>query len=160
MSKLIKVAEDVKGLAKRFQGFFDLAQALEEIGSLEQAAKDAIIAKDKNYEEVEKSKVAVEESKKDLLKALSEIEFAENKAKDIVSVAYEKATKIVSDAHEESLKAKAEIEKNKKIIDLNFVAAGKELLALDSEVLAKKQELNALKKEVEEVKQKFAALLK
>lgn len=160
MSNLIKVAEDVKGLAKKFQGILNLAQALEEIGSLEQAARDAVIAKDKNYEEVEKSKAAVEESKKDLLKALSEIEFAENKAKDIVNVAYEKATKIVSDAHEESLKAKAEIEKNKKIIDENFVAAGKELLALESDVLVKKQELNALKKEVEEVKQKFAALLK
>lgn len=160
MSKLIKVAEDVKGLAKRFQGFFDLAQALEEIGSLEQAAKDAIIAKDKNYEEVEKSKVAVEESKKDLLKALSEIEFAENKAKDIVSAAYDKSTKIISDAHEKSLKADADIEKRQKLIDEKFVAAGKELVSLESEVLAKKQELSALKKEVEEVKQKFAALLK
>lgn len=160
MSKLIKVAEDVKGLAKRFQGFFDLAQALEEIGSLEQAAKDAIIAKDKNYEEVEKSKVAVEESKKDLLKALSEIEFAENKAKDIVSAAYDKSTKIMSDAQALCLKADADIEKRQKLIDEKFVAAGKELLALESDVLAKKQELNALKKEVEEVKQKFAALLK
>jgi hypothetical protein len=160
MSKLIKVAEDVKGLAKRFQGFFDLAQALEEIGSLEQAAKDAIIAKDKNYAEVEKSKAALEKAKEDFAKAFSEIEFAENKAKEIVNGAYEKATLIVSDANQKSLSVDAEIEKRKKLIDDKFVAAGKELVALESDILVKKQELNALKKEVEEVKQKFAALLK
>lgn len=160
MTNLIKVAEDVKILAKRFEGFFELAKALEEIGSIEQAGREAVIAKDKNYEEVAKVKLALEESKKDFSKALSEIEFAENKAKDILNKAHEKATLIISEANEKSLKFEAEIEKTKKIIDENFIAAGKELVALESDVLVKKQELNALKKEVEEVKQKFAALLK
>lgn len=160
MSDLIKVAEDVKGLAKKFRGILELADALEEIGKLEQAAKEAQNLKQIAHDELNKIKESIEASKKDLEAAELSVSYANAKADKIVEAAHAKGSDIINQAVLKSNDVAWGIEKNKRSMDEKFISAGKELASIETDVVLKKQELEAVKKELEAVKQRFASLLK
>ena len=91
MSELINVADQVRAGAKRLEWVLQLADALERVGSLEQAEKEA--------------KKATEKAKKDLEKAKSDLAKAADKLRDAeesVPKAVSQANAVLAGAHEEA----------------------------------------------------------
>lgn len=160
MSQYSKALDDVRVLAKKFQGIIELAKALEEVDKLENVAKEAEGLKIKAQGELAAVKEQIEKSKGDLEVVESAIKYADAKAEKIVEAANVKGNSIVDEAIAESKKLFDDVEKKKKLFDDQFVAAGKELASLQADIELKKQELESIKKEKEAVKQQFAALLK
>lgn len=160
MSQYSKSVDDVKVLAKKFQGIIELASALEEIGKVENAAKEAQSLKEKCEKDYESAKAKLESFNMELLAKQEEVKAAEFKVGDLLDLAHKKAQVIVEAAQEKSKQVDMMLEKRKALFDEKFISAGKELSALEAEAVVKKSELEALKKEVEEVKSKFSALLK
>jgi len=160
MSKYSKALDDVRVLAKKFQGIIELSKALEDIDKVENTAKEAEGLKIKAQEEVLAVKAQVEKAKGDLEVAESAVKYAESKADKIVEAAHVKSKSIVDEAIAESQGFFGDIEKKKKLFDDQFIMAGKELASVQADIVLKKEELESLKKEVESVKQKFSALLK
>ena len=125
MSSKFKAVDDIKKLGKFLSGIAEFAQELEQVASLEQAAKEA----EKNIEKMKAQALEAEaelgsvvknlreakelfESEKADLKAKAEqmsID-ASVKAKEILSEAQSEALKISQAAKEELLKSKAELE--------------------------------------------------
>lgn len=160
MSHYSKIADEVKVLAKRFQGILELSKALEEIGTVENAAKEALMLKDKARVELDKAKAELVSAQNALESKKEEVKAAELKVGDVLDLAHKKAQVIIEAAKEKAAEVEVAIEKRKSLFDEKFVAAGRELSGLDVELSSKKFELEALKKEVESVKSKFSALLK
>jgi len=160
MSKFIKTAEDIKVVAKKFQGFMELASALEEVGKLEQTAKEMAMLKDKAKEDLEKVNAEVLSAKAKLDEAELAVKFSEQKASKLVEAANNKASSIIESALNKAKDIDADLEKKKEALDEKFYSAGKELSAIEQAVLAKKQELESVKKEIDLVKQKVASFLK
>jgi len=51
-------------LAKKFKPLFEAAEALEQIGSLDNAAKEAVVKKELAYKEIAEVNLSIEKSKK------------------------------------------------------------------------------------------------
>lgn len=160
MSNYSKIADEVKVLAKRFQGIIELSKALDEVGSVEIAAKEAFMLRDKARAEFEKAKGELELAKEELNSKKEEVKAAELKVTDILELAHKKAQAIVDAAKEKAVEADALIEQRKSLFDEKFVAAGKELSGLDAQISSKKIELESLKKDIEDVKKQIAKFLK
>jgi len=159
VSNLSKVAEDVKGLAKKFQSILELAAALDGIGSIEQATRDAESAKMKAYNEMELAKFSLSDAKKDLAKAEEAIKAADAKAYDIASKANEKAAEILAEAVSVSNKKIQEGDKKKLVLDAQFNDACKELASLQAEIAGKKNELEDVKAQINSIKSKLQAFV-
>jgi len=159
MSNLIKAAEDIRSLAKRFAPIFAVADALEKIGSIEQAERDAVIRKDAAYAEEEKAK-AVLAAKHEQLKAVElDIEAAKQKAEEIVSKAHAKAEEIVALSHEKSDAIVKDAKSQKEIIEKAIDSHRVKFQDLTVLIEQKKAELDKINLELEKMKAKIAAFV-
>lgn len=159
MSNLSHAADSIKSMAAKFKGFLEVADALDKIGSIEQAERDAIIAKDKAYKDLEEGKMALAELQGDYEaadKKLIEIqkacvakeEAAKAKAIDIVSEANKTAEQIIKNAEFK----KTEFDK--------YVAQKNDALNLiNSEISQKKAEYDNIVEKIKEVKAKLSAFV-
>lgn len=134
MSKFTEAADAIRTVAQRLEGFRIAADALESIGSVDQAAKEA--AKARDAAQTERDAVLAE-----LTKAKAELAKARDKAKDLVKDAEAKAVEIAAVANQgrEVLLAKAKEDADKAAEDLVRPA-----LAQKHAELAKAQEAAAV----------------
>lgn len=151
-------ADQIKSLAAKFKGLFVLAEELEKIGSLDQAARDAQIRKEKAYADADKAMKEYEHNKIALEKAKAEIVEVEEKAKSIEASANKKASELIASAQEkikllQSAFDEKSLERNNKLSELHAHARN-----LEAEIQLKKSELASLQKEIAGVKAKVAAL--
>lgn len=158
MSNFSKSADDIKSIAAKFKGFLELADALDKIGSVEQAARDAETKKNFCYEQAAVASEELEKAKKKLESAEAGIFAANAKAKEIENNAFKKAEEIYSDALDKIQAIQDEASKKHKALDDKFLAAVNEHNSVVSEIVAKKEELEKLKSELQQIKSKFASL--
>lgn len=156
MSNLSKAAEDLKTIANRFKAVLEVADSLEKIGSLEQATKDAEIAKEKAYKENEETQAVIQAGKEDLAKMESELLEAKAKIKSAEEEATLKSYAILEKAQ---LEAKSIVDKSceeKLLIEEKILESKKDLFLLDAKVKAKDEELVALQSQIEDIKKKLS----
>ena len=156
----MKVVQDINAFLEKFKGLQQLADALKDIGSIEQSARSAEALKAKAYAELE-------EARAERGKALVEVQEVSGRVKDALEqvrairdegeeVNRKFQAKIMKDAKEAEAKqdgckaeAKAEVEQAKA-----------ELQAYKLEIQKAKEDLKVVKDKVEEVKAKLASFMK
>lgn len=155
MSNFSKAADDIKTIASKLKQFIELSEALEKIGSVEQAARDAEAKKSLAYKETEAAYAELEKAKKKLEAAEAGIFAANVKAKDLEEAAFNKAKAIVSEAHDKAAAVEKAMQAKSKELDQKFIAATAELKNYNDEIAAKAEELAHIKAEIDAVKAKF-----
>lgn len=160
MSNAMKAAEDIKQLARKFKPLFDAAEALEQIGSLEQAKRDAEIAKDKSYKEVELIKADIQALGFDFEKAQVRVAEAGEKAEQVEKRAYEKAQIILGEAEKKASDIVYSAQKQVRVFEGEKASLEQEVKSAKLEVLEKKKELQSIIDQIAEMKSKIAAFVK
>lgn len=160
MSNTSKAAEDIKGLAKKFSGFLEVASVLEKIGSLEQAERDANSRKEKAYKEAEEAQSMSEKQKIELAKAVAEVEVMKNKSLELEQFGNKRFSDIVKDAKEKSEQIINEANANKAIIvneiELEVIKHNK----IKEDIEKAKVELASIESQIKEMKNKIAAFVR
>lgn len=105
MSELIKAAGDIRKLAKLYENMTAAAEALEHVGTIEQAANEAQSRLDKLTGEVKHQRALREAAELEASDLLSE---AKAKADGIVAAAVDTASELQRQATEELASAKAD----------------------------------------------------
>lgn len=172
MNQFNEAAEAIRSIAAKMRGFEIAATALDSVGSLDQAAKEAQKARDQYVKEAEKAKAQLTKVQADLLeveKAKAElmdstrsaadalIADAEKKAEAVILAADAKC-KEAKEAYNASLKAsideaKAEVAKQKSRAEKAKDKADE----LDAEISAKQVQLDSLNSALAELKAKLGA---
>jgi chromosome segregation ATPase len=160
MSNAMKAAEDIKQFAKKFQHIFSAAAALEEIGSLEQAARDAAIAKDKAYKEVELIKADIQAFKFDFEKAQVRVSEAQEKAAEIEAKAKDKAAYIYAESEKKGQDLIYSAQKQVRVLEGEKANLEQYVRDVQAEILGKKKELQEIVDQIAEMKSKIAAFVK
>ena len=160
MSNSIKAAEDIKNLAKRFQGFIEAAQYLEKIGSLEQCEAEAKVRKDKAISEANDAVAMADRKKQELKLSEDAIEQAKQKASDIEAFGQKRFSEIVQEAKEKASRVEIEAEKNKSIIMNEVEKKVNELNSLKKSIDDSKVELESIKIQIKEMKDKIAQFVR
>ena len=132
MSNYTQAVQDIRQLAVRFQGITQVANALERIGSLEDAereAKDRLSAARQAATDAEAVAKALAESRTHIAnvedKAQRIVQAGEAKAKDIIAQAEERGAGIIAEANAKANHVKAVV-----------VAAQADLDALNAKIAA------------------------
>jgi len=159
MSMKLKAADDIRTLANRFKAIIEVADMLEAIGSLEQAAQEAMNRRDaavKAEAEQDARLLAVKMEVKEMQGGLAAIEA---KGLEIEKMHQEKAAKIVDDANLEASAVLFEAQEKKAALAKEYAKIRFELDKLRDEYAAQKEVLESLKKEIEQVRGKFAKFM-
>jgi len=160
MKNLSKAGEDLKSLANRLKAIVEVADALEAIGSIEQAERSALAQKDKAYSAAAEAEKACEIQKGLLAKAKEAVEAEHNKAKDL-----NERARFVSDGLLENARGKAAVivkdaDAKSDAIAASVKAAKAELFMIIADCENAKEDLAKFKSELEEVKKKLSAFIK
>jgi len=160
MSDLIKAADDIRIFAAKVKGFVSVAEAIEKIGSFDQAAKDAEARKNKAYEAEVKAVKSLEVAEADLKLAHGKIAEAEEKSALIEQTAHARANTIIAEAHAKSDAVLAEGVAKKAKLASDVIEARAELGDLMDKIEQAKADLQVIKAQKEEVKKQLSAFLK
>ena len=158
MDNLTKTAEDLKRLAVKFKGILELAEALERIGSFEQAAREATARKDAALAEEKGIRGTLDARERDLAAADKLIEDKAQEAKQIRKVANENANAIVRIAEKKAKEIVEEAEKSETIVYGETLKAKVSLEELQKSIKAKEAELLKIKGQIQTAKDKIASL--
>lgn len=155
-----KAAEDLKLLARKFKPLLDAAEALEKIGSIENAAKEADVRLMKSKSEAKLAADQAEIEKEKLYAVQEEVESAKKQAMAIVGQANDKANQIMVKANEDAKMsiASANVEvklKRDEVKQLEF-----EKLSVAQKIEEATKELQAIKNQIADLKLKIAAFVK
>ena len=172
MNQFIEAADAIRTIAKRLEGFALAADALERIGSIDQAAKEAQQQRDAALDQAK-------DAKADLAKARSALASAKEQADSVMDEAGVNAAAIVSKAEADALlivdRAKAEasglMNAQKGAFDAAVSEANAEMAklkgriktakvdaeAIDAEIAHKQAQLEQLNAALAEIKQKLGA---
>lgn len=155
-----QAAEELKQLAARIQPLFTVAAALEEIGSLDQAAHEAKNRKELAYKQADEA-ASVMEEKTNALKALeAKVVEATEQAAGIVPQARKDASKIVAESQAQAAQIVADAQVKKDAILKDVKSAENQLKSVQNQVAATGQELAELQKNLKDTKAKLASFLK
>ena len=172
MSQFIEAADAIRTIAKRLEGFQIAAQALEQIGSVDQAAKEAQAARDKAVKEAEKAKanlnyiteqiVAAEATKAALLadtKVAADAMLAEAESNASRALAKTKDEILAArEAYNVSLKASIDEAKGEVAKQKDRASKAKEKAdEIEAEIVAKQGQLDSLNAMLAELKAKLGA---
>jgi len=160
MSEIKKAVDAVKKHARTMQAYIDLANAIEGIGSIEQAERDANRRKDEAYKIADK---AVEAKNKAILelKDLEERIRERNKICDgLIDEAEKKAQSIIDRAETDYVGKMKKVESEKKIVASQIADAQEELRSVHREIATKRKEYEGLEKKFSDLKRKLEGILK
>lgn len=158
MDNLTKAADDLKRLAGKFKGIVELAETLEQIGSFEQAAREATARRE--------GALAEEKRIRETLEALNEkikgmddlIHQRRIKAEQIIKAANEKALEIVKDGEGCAKKIVEDAERSEKVIYEETLTAKVSLEVFQKSIRTKEAELLEIKGQIQTAKDKIASL--
>lgn len=154
-----KAVDDIRKIGRTLSGLIELANELEQVASLEQAAMDtkARVEKLRADEESAALKFAEAKAKADAQQSVADaiIEEAKDKAEQLLKQAQEKSAEIVGQAHTKAYETKtsSEVARAKALQDAKAVEAEievmkKEKSELEAVLGGLKSELDALKKRI------------
>lgn len=158
MSKITQAVNDVKAFANKFKSIIEVGEVLEQLGNLDNAAKEMEARKVKATEQFKDSAQKLVDIGNDIQKKKDEYKKLNQESEVITSRASAAADSIISDA-----KCKAdEIIKNagaKKFeVEKEIGSLNNTLKELQKDVILKQQELENLQGTIEKTKQKIASL--
>lgn len=156
MANLNEAVENVKSLSRTFQSVIDLANALGDVQSIEQAISESNMRLVKAKKEADWLAATNENAKNDATKLLSDAEF---KANEILTSAKQEADALKESSLEYSKKHQANgkvMEEKSRIIQAEIDA---KLLAMDESIKVKEQELSDLTAKIDRAKAKMAEML-
>lgn len=153
-------AEEIKSFANKFKTIISISDTLEKIGSLEQAASDALKRKDAAYADEAKAKSKLLIAESDLEKAKALVKDVEESRVKLEAFARQSASQIIEDAKAEAKKVLDSAEKMELAAKELTVGARLELNALQGEIVDKKSELRAIQKQIDELKSKIEAFVR
>lgn len=157
MSNAQKAADEIINLANKFRSLFQAADSLASIGSLEQAAKDAMIRKDKAYSEAELADRELEKRKNVLANLNKQIDDVVLKGESLEESYKEKAKSILADANAKALDVARETADKKKSIDADLSALRGLIGSVKLELDAKNIELESITSQIKSMKEKILA---
>lgn len=161
MESLNKISEDVQNLINvRFKPLLNLAEALAEIGNLDNAKQEAINRKEKAYHDASAAEVILAKYAVSLEKAKAEVEEQKAEAESVAikSMEYKDSVyKEVAAFKEEALQS---LQVSKKLALDQVKTAKNELFIINAEVENAKEDLAKFKAELEELKKKVSAFVK
>ena len=153
MSDLINVADQVKAWAKRNEAIAQLAEALERVGSIEQAESEA----QQRLETLRSEIAAVDGRREAALDALNEAEIA---ARDTLANAQAQAAKLKRQGEADAAaKLQEADDEGKKILAEARLRATQVLNDAHEKVAGKKRDAEALEKEAQEASDRRNAAL-
>lgn len=170
----INAADAIRRLANQYEGMVAAAAMLEEIGSLEQAAKEAKAAthdakaeRDKALAELEQAKAAVLKAQADAADVLQQAQFeAGIKAADIKQAAEQEAATIRANAEREAAAllapAQARLDKlagQARDVENATAAAQNELGAIRARIALATEEADAAEKRLAEMRAAISKLV-
>lgn len=156
MSNLSKAADDLKNFANKFKAILEVSAALEEIGSIEQAKRDADIAKEQAYKAVSDVKAKHVEALAHLEKIKGDIDTAKGTHVKVEDWSKAKAIEIVGDANKTAAKIIQDAEYKKTQFDKFVADKNDELNQINSDIASKQSEFNEITKQIKDVKAKLA----
>lgn len=156
----MKLSEDLNNLANKFKSLYDLSEAFQKLGSLEQAERELLarVDKAKQLADASVSEKAVQEKALETAKVAVAVEY--KKAEEAKKKSEDHSASIVSDAYKLADQIEKQAESKADLFLAKAASAKSELSQLSGEVLEKKVELEKVKAELEAIKAKFAAFMK
>lgn len=155
MNKTLKAADDAKKLAKMFQSLNDVAEALEKIGSAEQAENEARARIDALRKEGD-DLVALLTDKREMAKGI--VAKAEAKAHEILTSAYADADVARDQAKADARAVIDEATAARDHAQGHLLETSAQLVDLKDQIDAAKAELEALNMESEKVRAFLATI--
>lgn len=158
MSNASKAAEDLKSFAKKMLPIFEVAKALEDIGSLENAASEAKARKEAAYKEADQALLSLGVKKDELDSMASKIEAAKEKAFNIMKSANAQADLMIKEAKEKALQVDAMAQDDLKKVEQAVKVLKAEIRALEAEKVSAQGNLTAIRLQLAETKDKVLSL--
>ena len=155
---LSKAADDIKSFAKRIKPILELAEVLEKLGSIDNAAFESKSRCEKALAEEKDALKLLNKKYEEVARAHSEIEAAKHKAGNLVSEAKAKSDEMLkyAEVKGEEIIAKANSFKSKVMSEAQ--AEQTKVEELKKDIASKHNELELLKKELADFKSKFSRL--
>lgn len=160
MSNPTKVAEDVKQLVGRFQALVDLADLLESLGSVEQAARDAESRRDVAYQAADDAQAALDVKLLKVAQAQADAQAAVAKALEAKESAGLIRAQVLSQASDDAQDILLKAGLQRKGIDEATNSAAKDLGLLNDAVRLKQEELAQVQAQVDAIKAQVSALVR
>lgn len=159
MTNIKEAVIQVENLSRMFRALQTVGEALESIGSIEQAEREAKAAKEQAIKETEKAKAEEAKAQEELKATKGKLTDAKAKADDIVSAAQAKAVEIeaVAQVDAGNIVATAKGELANMLDKVSKYHA--ESKALDGLIADKQAELDAINKKVEDAKARIAKIM-
>ena len=158
MSDISKAAHDLKVLAQRFRPVLDVVDALERIGSLEDAERDAKERTAHAKAEADTAAASLVTVQQQVAEAHKKIQLATTDAEQIVAQATQDADQIRARARTDADRIRQEAEAAKATIQKESEALTVTKTRLAGEVEAKQKELAAITARIAETKASIAKL--
>lgn len=156
MSNFTQAADDIRTMANRYRNIIQLADALEDLGSIEQATKEAVATR--NKAQADRDRV-MQQGMEEAEKVAQELAAAQAKAKQILADADEKASakadELVAAAHAEAERVTSAA--NQTAID-TMARLGVQRSDMDNAIAVLTDHKNALNNDVNELKQSVGEL--
>jgi cell division septum initiation protein DivIVA len=160
MSAFNKAVGDIRRIAEQFKGIIELADELDKVGSLQQAANEAKSAHTMNVAMVNKAKeehaaaiVLVKEANEKAQKMVSD---ATSEADSLVKEAMDRASGIVVNGQAEGKKILTGVYNKKADIDNQVSVAQQELVNTNQSITHAKKILADLKEQLADIRKKVA----
>lgn len=160
MSQIQQAADNIKSFVNKIKPLIQAAEFLEKVGSLEQAQRDAEIAKEKAYKEVAVLNSEIEKAKAALAVSQEAVEDSKLKCLKIEAAANEKGKEVLDEYKEKGEALLKNYLKQKDALYADVLNKNAELEVLKSNIVEAQKELAAVKNAVEDFKAKFANLIK
>jgi len=159
MSAKQKAVDDIKKLGRMLKGMIDVAEELEQMGSLEQAHKEAV-DRVESFKSVEaKAKCAMSEAEASLAAVCakaSEVEAnATATAQAILKDAHEQADGVINSANADATAALKAASIKKGSIELECIAARNELVSVQTKIVGEQAVLDDLRKQLTALRERL-----
>lgn len=151
--ELKQAGELILNRAAFFEGLFEAAKIIEEVGDLGLAAQEAQNRVEKILKEEEEAKQALSIVQGDLQKAELNIEAAKKKVSDVESSARKGADELASAASENADKIIRDARKRNSELEASIKQKLSEETNIDARIQEKESELAALEKRITEIKE-------
>lgn len=157
-NKLKDTAANVLALARTFQSVIDLAQAVDEIGGIEQAEAKARQRNVATQKETQGIQAELATATSDLKDAKAAVKKAQQDAEGIITQAKQDAQSIVVLARTDGATALKEATDAKKAVEAETAKKQKALKELNSEIEGRQAVLNSVNDEIDAIKAKASKI--
>lgn len=160
MNQAQKAAEDIKHFANKFKGLLEIADAIESIGSLEQASSEAKSMKESAQKELEPIQKLLNEKKAELASVQDSIKSAIANANGIEIAAQKKHDQILKEGREAVKVLNDDVNKRRADLGGDLIRHEANLNSIKGQVEEKKAELALILEHIADAKAKIASIAK